>query len=301
MKKERKIRNEALKDRLEKELFHRYTNETAVSYSYSIQRFMNLHPNPVRLKLRDIERYFADLKRMGKSIAYRKTQLASVKVLFDLLLDFGLMKEHPCKSYLIDEKKPTGKDFGSLLTMNEMEVLLNLKEERFKHVGNRNKSIIGILIYQGITSKELVHLNVQHIDLDSGTIQIKGQGKNKSRTLELKPSQITTLMRYINEDRPMLLKSKTNKLFIGMRGVPMTTEGLHEFISRLSGAFDKNLCPMTIRNSVISYWLNDRKMPLEDVQIMAGHSYPSTTEQYINPNTQEQREAVSRLHKSIFE
>jgi hypothetical protein len=29
-------------------------------------------------------------------------------------------------------------------------------------------------------------------------------------------------------------------------------------------------------------------MRLEDVQVMAGHSYPSTTEKYKNPNSEEQ-------------
>ena len=57
---------------------------------------------------------------------------------------------------------------------------------------------------------------------------------------------------------------------------------------------------MNIRGSVISYWLNDRKLPLEDVQVMAGHGYPSTTEKYKNPNTHEQREAINKLHQSIF-
>lgn len=34
---------------------------------------------------------------------------------------------------------------------------------------------------------------------------------------------------------------------------------------------------------------------------MCKFHYPSTTEQYINPNTQEQREAVFRLHKVYFD
>jgi hypothetical protein len=46
--------------------------------------------------------------------------------------------------------------------------------------------------------------------------------------------------------------------------------------------------------------LNKRKIPLEHVQIMAGHVYPSTTEQYIKPDEKEQREAINRLHDSIF-
>lgn len=81
----------------------------------------------------------------------------------------------------------------------------------------------------------------------------------------------------------------------------MTVNALHEFISRIGGTFgNKEVSPKNIRRSVISYWLNVRNIPLEHVQVMAGDRYPSTTEQYINPNTQEQREAISRLHLTIF-
>ena len=40
--------------------------------------------------------------------------------------------------------------------------------------------------------------------------------------------------------------------------------------------------------------------PLEDVQIMAGHRYPSSTEKYVRVDVNEQREAVTNLHESIF-
>lgn len=285
---------------IEQELNYRYTSETVTSYMYAIKRYLEQHPNAHCLKLSNIESYFMTLKQRKYSVGYRTATLAAIKVLYDCYIEFGMIKEHPCKTFHIDEKRPTGKNFGTLLTMEEMELLLGLKEERYKFVGNRNKAMIGLLIYQGVTSKELVNLSVNSIDLDLGTIRITGQGKNKGRVLELKPNQITVLMRYIEQDRPNLLKSSTNKLFVGMRGDIMTTDGLHEFIHRLSGAFDKEVSPKNIRNSVISYWLNERKINLEDVQVMAGHSYPSTTEKYRNPNSEEQREALSRLHKSVF-
>jgi integrase len=87
---------------------------------------------------------------------------------------------------------------------------------------------------------------------------------------------------------------------MSMRGLPMTVDSIHALISRLAVAFDKEVSPANIRKSVINYWLNERKILLEDVQIMAGHRYPSTTQRYVNTNTPEQREALSRLHKSIF-
>jgi integrase/recombinase XerD len=296
------MKQEKLLRFIEQEFSSKFTSETSTSYLYAIKRFLARYPKAERLTLSDIEVYFADLKIKGDSIEYRKAILASIKALYECYLELGLIKVHPCRIYHINEKKSRGKNFSDFLSLEEMETLLRLKEERFRYVSNRNKSMIGLLIYQGITSKELINLSLNSIDLDSGIVKIIGQGKNKGRVLELKPNQITVLMRYVEHDRPHLLGSKTNKLFIGIRGVPITVDGLHEFISRLGrGAFgDKEVSPKNIRRSVISYWLNERKISLEDVQVMAGHSFPSTTEQYIQPNTAEQREVVTRLHASIF-
>jgi hypothetical protein len=42
------------------------------------------------------------------------------------------------------------------------------------------------------------------------------------------------------------------------------------------------------------------KIPIELVQRMVGHRYPSSTEKYIRKDTKEQREIVTKLHESIF-
>ena len=60
------------------------------------------------------------------------------------------------------------------------------------------------------------------------------------------------------------------------------------------------MSPQNIRNSVISYWLNTRNIPLEDVQIMSGHRYPSSTEKYIRLDMDEQREVLNKIHSEIF-
>lgn len=297
------MKEEKLLNFVETEFSSKFKSETITSYLYSIKRFLARFPNAHKLTLSDIEGYFAELKKMSKSSEYRKVILASIKALYECYLELGMIKIHPCRTYHIDEKKPRGKDFSTFLNLKEMETLLSMKEERYRYVENRNKAMIGLLIFQGMTSKELVELKVNSIDIESGTVLVKGQGKNADRKLELKPSQIPVLMRYMEDDRKHLMKnSKTNKLFLGMRGTPMTVDGLHEFISRLgTGAFgDKEVSPKNIRNSVISFWLNVRNIPLEHVQIMAGHLYPSTTEQYIKPDLQEQRIAINKLHNRIF-
>ena len=241
------MKDNKMMKQLEQYLSSRLIPGSVIGYLYAINRFLNLYPNAMRLKLSAIESYFASLKEQNQSVGYRNSTQAAIKAYYDFLLEFEYITEHPCKQFKITEKRPTGKDFNSFLTMAEMEILLTLKQERFKNVGNKNKVIIGFLIYQGMTRQELVKLKLSDIDLENGFVKITGSKKNKSRTLALKPNQITFLMRYIEEDRPKLLKVKSNKLLISMRGAPMTSDAIHSFINRLDGAFDKEVSPMNIR------------------------------------------------------
>ena len=55
-----------------------------------------------------------------------------------------------------------------------------------------------------------------------------------------------------------------------------------------------------IRASVIINWVNEQERPLEEVQIMAGQRYSSSTENYVRGDVNEQREAGSSLHEDIF-
>ena len=48
--------------------------------------------------------------------------------------------------------------------------------------------------------------------------------------------------------------------------------------------------------SVIANWLNDRKILLEDVQLMAGHKWPSSTERYKRADLEEQHRLINEFH-----
>lgn len=52
----------------------------------------------------------------------------------------------------------------------------------------------------------------------------------------------------------------------------------------------------TIRQSVISNLLNEKKMPQEDVQLFAGHRWTSSTEKYRRKDINEQRVLINRWH-----
>lgn len=292
--------NSKLHNQLEESLSRFYSQETVTSYLYIIERFLTRHPKANRYKLADIEAYVSGLKQEGYSAGYLSVIVAAIKAYYVFCVDTKKISEHPCRSFFIRSKRSKGKHFDALLTLEEMEVLFTLRKERYRHMENRNKAIIGLLIYQGLTSTEMVNLKLDSIDLELGCVTIPTSKKQKGRTIQLKPMQVTHLLRYIETDRPQLQRVKTNKLLLSKRGEPLAVDSIHAFVHSMQGAFDKSLTPRNIRNSVISHWVNERKIPLEDVQVMAGHKYPSSTESFVRVDMDEQREAVNKLHNSIF-
>lgn len=57
---------------------------------------------------------------------------------------------------------------------------------------------------------------------------------------------------------------------------------------------NRNLNPQTIRQSVISNWMNEKKLLLEQVQLMAGHKWFSSTVKYRQHNIEEQRGLMNK-------
>jgi hypothetical protein len=203
----------------------------------------------------------------------------------------GFQKKEDCKGIT---------DYWVII-FNSMELqLLMERENRYKHLDIRNNVLISLLIYQGLASDEIVRLTVKDIDLDNGTIYIKGSANLNKRKLELVPKQMILFSNYINETRPALKRCTTDKLILTKLGKPITVDSIHAMTEPLRGLFpDRKLNPQTIRMSVICNWLNEKNIPLERVQELAGHKWPGTTEKYIKVNALEQRELINRYFPSI--
>lgn len=276
-----------------------FSSSSVQTYLYVIKRFQATFPNLFSVDVKELERYFLELKKQNKSIAYRQTQLAAIKCFYDWCHSENLINENPSQNFHFDEKKPEGINFKQILSYEELETLLTLKEERYKYMQSRNQSIISLLIYQGLTSKELCEMKVEDLDLDAGLVSIMGQGQNINRTLGLRNNQIRPLIDYIEKDRKMKQITNTKKLFLSMRGDPLTVDALHELITRLPNEGIKEISPMNIRRSVIYNWVNVRKLPLEHVKDMAGHRNISSTEKYLETDWETQREKLNNLFSKL--
>jgi len=268
--------------------------KTTESYLYTISHFLKTNPKAKRYKYKDVVKYMDEVTQKQNNIQYRIRILSAIKKYYDYLVTVGQRSDHPCKRLTIKKNCNPAIQVQDLFSSEELQMLMN-RENRYWFLEMRNNVLLSLLIYQGLTSEEIISLELKDVDLDSGTIYIKASKSLNRRTLELTPKQIIPIKKYIDEVRPEILMGKADKLILSKLGKPISVDGIHSVIETLKPLFlDRKLNPQTIRMSVICNWLNEKKLPLETVQSLAGHKWPGTTEKYIKVDANAERELINR-------
>ena len=280
---------------LEAYLNERHTKATAKRYLRDINIYREAIPSHRTATYSDIMDYVGKLRKRYQNPETIKCTLHGIKKYYAWLVATGQRNDHPCRFLTLKDKRAKNIQLQDLFTPEELEGLLD-RRERYTDLKIRNQVIIGLLIYQGLTTGELTRIELQDINLDTAEIYIKASSKQNSRALKLKPKQILPLHKYIHEIRPKLQKSKTDYLIINKLGNPENGEQISYLVSTFKHLFpERNLNPKTIRQSVIANLLkagNDLRV----VQVFAGHKYPSATENYKQAGVEQLRKLVERYH-----
>ncbi|MDX6187764.1 tyrosine-type recombinase/integrase [Flavobacterium sp. Fl-318] len=281
--------------KIEDFLLQNYSEQTVKSYMFAINHFLVMNPKAKRYKYRNIVEYMEEIGKQQTNAKYRVVILSAIKKYYDFLIMSGYREDHPCRKLNIKVNSNQAVQVQDLFSSEELQLLMT-RENRYENLDTRNSVLLNLLIYQGLTSDEIIRLNVQDIDLDAGTIYIKASSNLNNRRLQLLAKQILLFSKYINEVRPRMLRSATDKLIITKLGKSIAVNSIHAMIEPLKPLFpDKNLNPKTIRMSVICNWLNEEKLALEHVQELAGHKWPGTTEKYFKADSLQQRELINRF------
>lgn len=266
-----------------------YTEQTAQSYKRAVDHFLFHSKNKKHSSYSDIIDYLSQEKPFSSS-----RDISAIKCYFNYLIETGQREDHPCRS-LRSKRKKRDIQFQQLFTPEELELLLT-RPVRYSVLENRDKAILSLLIYQALSSANIENLRVEDIDIDLGEVYVRATSRLPRRTLELKPKQVLLLYRYINESRPKLLRNDSNQLFLGKLGSNFGVDTLNRMLRPLQALFPiKNLNATSIRKSVIANWLNVEKIPLEDVQLLSGQKWLSTTEKYIRPNSEDRRGMINQF------
>ena len=288
-----------------KYLQQHHSSATAYSYHRNILIYLKEQPTAEKSNYKEIVNYIGQLRNRYSKGNTVKTILNSIKKYYDFLIATGKRKDHPCRNLNIKDRLHKDVQLQDLLTENELENLLNYKSKRFKGVLEvRDKALLSLLIYQGLTKGEIKKLTVSDLNLEAGTIYIRSSKNSNSRTLELKNNQILLLHKYIHEIRPQLLQ-KNKQLPSSVFGLPslfITTKGKSEEGYSLKYMFKqirkeqgKSITISIIRQSVIALKLK-KGNDIRIVQSFAGHKNASSTERYKAADIEELKAGINKYH-----
>ena len=154
--------------------------------------------------------------------------------------------------------------YQNFLTLPEWEH----KTRTAKELHRRNIVVLGLLVYQGITSGEIAKLETKHINLMEGKIYIPSSRKGNARTLKLQANQILPLKNYLDECVPASYLFPTKK----------HTDLVSSIIQQAKKQNPEVRSSRQIRASVIMNWLKSNN--IRQVQYMAGHRSIVSTEEY---------------------
>jgi integrase/recombinase XerD len=281
-----------LKSYLQKNL----SPSTAARYERDLKYFFLQLKQPNTATYKQIMDVIGSLRKKYSNARTVSRMLSAIKKYYDYLLHIGTRKDHPCKSILLRDTRRRNIQLQDLFSTQELEHLIESKprSQRNRKVNQtRNKLLLSLLIYQGMARTEISKIETSDINFEEGTIKARGDERTNSRTLPLKAKQTHLIYEYMNKERP---RTESEKLFIGMRGDPMSSDCLCRIVLRYQYLFaEKSLNCQTIRMSVTRNLLKEGK-DIRVVQVYMGHKSPGTTEKYKQGRTEELRAEIQKHH-----
>ena len=271
----------------------RVSNNTLQSYSRDIHQYESYlsqnRINYVKVDNKVINEYLKYLQQNGKKTSTISRSLASIRSFYQYLMRVKKIKHDPTENI---QSPKVEKRVPSVLTSEEVEKLLSQpKDVDLK--GTRDKAMLEVAYATGMRVTEIISLNVDDVDLDSGFISCKSA--NRQRNIPLGSISIAALREYIRDARPIMIKNDDEtSLFVNVNGKRLTRQGFWKIVKyyKEQAHIEKDITPHILRHSFATHLLQNGA-ELKAIQTMLGHSDISSTQVY----TQFQDEGLKDIYK----
>lgn len=159
-----------------------------------------------------------------------------------------------------------------------------------------DKILLGFTIYQALDERDIERLEINHLNLQTGKVEVPGGSKRKvARTLSLEAHQILQLHHYIENHR-----DKSTEKLISPQAAKFTNlhdqfKSLNQQIRTLAETLELNLTRLhQLRQSRITLWI--KQYGLRKTQYLAGFKRVENVERYRQQDSEDLRQYVLQFH-----
>ena len=266
---------------------------TLQSYKRDLKQFEKYlqenEKNYAELTDEGIKTYISHMQEIGKKPSTISRGLASIRSFYQYEAKNKAVKSDPTdgiQSPKIEKRVP------SVLTSNEVALLLD-QPKNVNLKGTRDKAMLEFAYATGMRVTEIISLNVDDINLETGYATCKN-GK-KERTVPIGNMSLKALKDYMVNARNTMIKDENEKaLFVNVNGERLTRQGFWKIIKyyKEQAHIEKDITPHVLRHSFATHLLQNGA-DLKSIQTMLGHSDILSTQVYM----QFQDESLKNVYK----
>ncbi|MPW14079.1 site-specific tyrosine recombinase/integron integrase [Lactobacillus helveticus] len=226
---------------------------------------------------RDIQIYLQNLADRKLVRSSQARQMSSLHSFFRFLTRRKFIRIDPTQGITLrrGEKKLPEFFYGNELK----QVFDSLKGN--KPLTMRNLALFELFYATGMRVSEVSNLTLSQIDLNLQTILVHGKG-NKDRYVAFDDHTKKSLVRYLEDARPNLLKDETEQhVFLSNLGNPLSKRGIEYVMQKTfnQAGISGKVHPHELRHTFATAMLNNGA-DLRSVQELLGHSSLSATQIY---------------------
>lgn len=293
------------------------TQSTIKMYDFYLHDFLefarqSLNKNeilPADLDADLVRKYRLDLNRRHSARSdseYKKSTQKTFLVALRAFLKYLVVEED--LDVVAPEKILLGKSEArvpKVLNDGQLESLFSVQNLN-KKSGIRDRSILEVLFSTGLRVSELVKLNIDDINLDSGEFTVIGKGR-KPRTVYLSESARKWVKQYLatrsDGFKPLFLRYSGKKMmeqdFDG-ESLRLTVRSVQRLVKKyiLRAGISVDATPHTLRHSFATGLLREGA-DLRSVQELLGHASVSTTQIYTHITNKQLRDVHKKFHKDV--
>jgi integrase/recombinase XerC len=243
---------------------------------------------PDRLTTRVLRAYLAWLHGQGYAKTTIARRLAAVRSWLRFLCRQGVIAKNPSDGLRGPRQD---KRLPHFLSADQMTKLLDAPADT--RLGTRDRALFETMYSAGLRVSELVGINVDDMDLDGGTLVVRGKGKRERVALLGRPA-IKSMREWLEARDGLVagMPAPPDAVFLNRFGRRLTTRSVARFLDKYlaRAGLDPRSSPHTLRHSFATHLL-DAGADVRSVQELLGHRSLGTTQIYTHVTT-------NRLHDS---
>jgi len=236
----------------------------------------------------------ADHPPLGATSAART--VVAVRGFHKFAVRDGLAESDPAAA--VKPPTPT-KRLPKALPLADVEAILEASGAAGTTLSLRDRALLEVLYGTGARISEAVGLDVDDLDLDEGTVLLRGKG-SKERMVPVGSFARSAVGAYLVRGRPELVSTRSSPggaLFLNARGGRLSRQSAWTVLARAAerAGVTRDVSPHTLRHSFATHLL-DGGADVRVVQELLGHASVTTTQVYTLVTVDNLREVFATSH-----